>query len=577
MSLIRGILLLALMLTGQSAYAAVTDSKITTSIVACYKAGNDTVAKMFSCSGFWVTPRALTLCFLEADRCPAIPDGLDARRQIEAALGQASGKLDTKLSIDLSNALELPSRQAITECQPVKGEEEFTACVAQKMVTSAVQPILNCAALPKESDRASCLTKGSHPEVAAMIDCVAKKGELLAALKACTDKQAWDKVEAAKSCASKPGASGGDKVGCVLDGLDPKDQELGRCLSGAGGRSATALACIAKSDPEVAKRVKDVECARLAGSDAAQLAACLGIAVGGDAKIAACAAVDRGKVLQCLGDARPELKTAAQAISCVQGGRSASSLVANCSDLVVKDPKTRAALACAAQAGSDSKQLAGCAASSVLPPEIARYAACASTSQGPASFALCAAGPMMNEEWRITAECAVQSGGNPVGFAGCTAGRLTLKEVTQCLSGRSCFGPNNTIVKYYTTTFNDLLHGPGKNNDIVVALDNLKEISGGPNSVINNPGQIFGGNNSIFHNPGQITGGPNSVINNPGQLTGGSNSVINNPGQLTGGSNSVVNNPGQLTGGSNSVVNNPGQLRGGHNSEVNKALRRLGL
>jgi hypothetical protein len=27
----------------------------------------------------------------------------------------------------------------------------------------------------------------------------------------------------------------------------------------------------------------------------------------------------------------------------------------------------------------------------------------------------------MNEEWRIAAECAVQSGGNPVGFAGCTA------------------------------------------------------------------------------------------------------------------------------------------------------------
>jgi hypothetical protein len=68
----------------------------------------------------------------------------------------------------------------------------------------------------------------------------------------------------------------------------------------------------------------------------------------------------------------------------------------------------------------------------------------------------------MNEEWRITAECAVETGGEPFSFAGCTAGRLTLKELTQCFSGGSCFGPNNTIVKYYADAFHDLLHGPGK-------------------------------------------------------------------------------------------------------------------
>src|SRR5262249_7540351 len=94
----------------------------------------------------------------------------------------------------------------------------------------------------------------------------------------------------------------------------------------------------------------------------------------------------------------------------VKGGRDASSLVANCSDFLVKDTKTRTVLACATKAGSDGSKLAGCAASSVLPPEVARYAACAATSRGPTQFALCAAGPMMNEEWRIAAECAVQTG-----------------------------------------------------------------------------------------------------------------------------------------------------------------------
>jgi hypothetical protein len=146
----------------------------------------------------------------------------------------------------------------------------------------------------------------------------------------------------------------------------------------------------------------------------------------------------------------------------------------------------------------------------------------------------------MNEEWRIAAECAVQTGGNPVGFAGCAAGRLTLKELTQCFQGqigKDCFGPNNTIVVALTNAFNDLIHGPGKNNEIVKALDAISEWSGGPNSVVNNPWQLAGGPNSVINNPKQLAGGPNSMINNPGQIWGGENSVVN---QVIGGKNSVV-------------------------------------
>jgi hypothetical protein len=127
----------------------------------------------------------------------------------------------------------------------------------------------------------------------------------------------------------------------------------------------------------------------------------------------------------------------------------------------------------------------------------------------------------MNEEWRIAAECAVQSGGNPVGFAGCTAGRLTIRELTKCFSGQigtDCFGPNNTIVKYLNDEFNDLTHGPGRNNEIVKAIEAIGQITGGPNSVINNPGQLTGGPNSLINNPGQIFGGSGSVFNDPGQV-----------------------------------------------------------
>jgi hypothetical protein len=66
--------------------------------------------------------------------------------------------------------------------------------------------------------------------------------------------------------------------------------------------------------------------------------------------------------------------------------------------------------------------------------------------------------PGMNEEWRIAAECAVQTGGNPVGFAGCSAGRLTLKELENCFNGKGCFGPNNTIVVGLRNAFHDVLY-----------------------------------------------------------------------------------------------------------------------
>ncbi|WP_207768094.1 hypothetical protein, partial [Methylobacterium frigidaeris] len=99
----------------------------------------------------------------------------------------------------------------------------------------------------------------------------------------------------------------------------------------------------------------------------------------------------------------------------------------------------------------------------------------------------------------------------------------TLKEITQCFSGKGCFGPNNTIIKAYTNAFNDLTKGPGPNNDAVVFLNRVRDLAGGPNSLINNPGQLKGGPNSMINNPSQIWGGDSSVFN---QMAGGKNSEV---------------------------------------------------
>jgi hypothetical protein len=84
----------------------------------------------------------------------------------------------------------------------------------------------------------------------------------------------------------------------------------------------------------------------------------------------------------------------------------------------------------------------------------------------------------MNEEWRIAAECAVQSGGQPYATAGCAATRLTVRELTKCFTGKigqDCFGPNNTIVEGVRNVFKIVLEGPDKNNEVVMAVADINE------------------------------------------------------------------------------------------------------
>jgi hypothetical protein len=76
--------------------------------------------------------------------------------------------------------------------------------------------------------------------------------------------------------------------------------------------------------------------------------------------------------------------------------------------------------------------------------------------------------------------------GAPPAFAVCAAGRLTVKELTKCLSAQigtegGCFGPHNTIVEAFATVGHDLgscLSGGaclGPNNEIVKAAKAIEE------------------------------------------------------------------------------------------------------
>lgn len=281
------------------------------------------------------------------------------------------------------------------------------------------------------------------------------------------------------------------------------------CVGGASGKLQTCLAGLA---PKMAQAVADLACLQRAGTSTTSFR-CLAPHLGGDApKFVSCIGDDREKMTECLLGTNPRFKVAVTIYQCATGGTDAGDLIESCSADIIKDPTTRHAVACVARSGGNEGELAGCAAEAIMPPEVARLVGCAASSQGGlTSFAICGAGDLLNEEWRIAAECAVDSGGVPVAFAACTAGRLVVRELTKCFTGGSCFGPNNTVVVGMRDVFHDVTQGPGKNNEIVKAVTTLEQATGGPNSVVNNPGQILGGSGSIFHNPAQLANGLRGV------------------------------------------------------------------
>lgn len=283
-------------------------------------------------------------------------------------------------------------------------------------------------------------------------------------------------------------------------GLRPDELAIYDCFKASGTDPVRQVDCM-KSDPRARKSIDLAQCVQSVQADVTQLLACPGVAT--DPRVAQARAA-----LQCVQGAQEPLDAmtncvkgvppnVADALKCANSAvngdylgclphngkeaRIARCLAAAGSDAVrvmcvTPDvglpPAVQSALGCIASANGDSTAMAICAAGQYLPPEVARVTSCAAGSTGATDFAICASGIAMSPEWRIAAECAATSGGVPVTFAGCTAGRLTIRELGKCLSGKigepgGCFGPGNDIVKAFTTVGSDLTHGLGPNNDIV--------------------------------------------------------------------------------------------------------------
>jgi len=312
--------------------------------------------------------------------------------------------------------------------------------------------------------------------------------QVTAAFKECISVRDSGNVAKAKEC-------------FVSLGLSANEGSLLKCMDASSDPTAKT-GCITDqlggNWPAIATRA---DCARKANGSASALAACFG----GDATALAstyqCAASKTSPLdaaISCSGALSPDVANSLQcarnqsdvngylgclpnlgekekAALCLANASSDAERAGCIASIVPMNPKTALLVGCVAQSNGEAAAMAACAITPDLPPEVAKAAQCASSSTGATDFALCATGSGLNPELRIAAECAVSTGGEPISFASCSAGRLTARELGKCLSGEigkdgGCFGPNNELVKAFNTQINDLLHGPGPNNDIVNVL-----------------------------------------------------------------------------------------------------------
>jgi hypothetical protein len=281
-------------------------------------------------------------------------------------------------------------------------------------------------------------------------------------------------------------AKGGDPKSSLAEcgALPPNASEVVEtvtCIEAAHSDPSRLAECMVRNRPNYRAAVETTLCVSNSGGNSSKLAACAAARVGGTAgAVTQCMVAQESNSrdpLKCVAAVDPRLAGAQKVYNCVKKAGDVGSAIAACSDGLL-DQRTQQAVSCVSHANGDRAALAACAGQAILPGEAGRLAGCAASSQGATSFGVCAISPSINEEWRIAAECAVSSGGEPISFASCTGGRLTIRELTKCIGGKigeDCFGPNNTIRKYYENMFNDLTKGPGPNNEVVKAFQVVGE------------------------------------------------------------------------------------------------------
>ena len=404
--------------------------------------------------------------------------------------------------------------QAASKCaQEAHGSlSELRGCVGSNLISEEVLQCLDQAG----SARAACLMEnGSSEKTKVIMEC-AGQGDSSAIATCVTGKLLGNREQKVLGCIGNPTAM--DALNCIADDR-------------LGDQERIIYACAAKASSVAAMR----SCAGgLMSTEAARYLDCAN--AGNQATAAACIAKqlygpETAKLLECAGSATAAAECAGRKLlgtqeqkylNCAVGSQGSAQNLATCLGSSAMGSRERKLLACATSAGSNEEAVA-CAAGEYMGKNEQMYLNCAVQNQFQmAGTVACALSQQidMNAEMQIAVGCAMTSGGEPMVFATCTAGQLSAKELEKCwahgiATDQGCFGPNNSIRKFYdsindemkkilganseaykmyelyhnnvlapgpnhevvkalNTALNDIKHGPGPNNDVVKVVNKAK-------------------------------------------------------------------------------------------------------
>ncbi|NKL77998.1 hypothetical protein [Rhizobium leguminosarum] len=447
-------------------------------VIDCIRAGHDTVRGMFSCSGLVMTPKIIGSC-LQDGIC-----GVDV--SVEAADAMLS-KLDRTWNQPL--AVETPDLNApwINGCMEQAGNDHvsFENCVDANVIPSKPSVVANCdlsvspdvfgrcviANLPEKlREPASCLLNTTGKKTP--LDCLGfVLPEKLGDIQKCVMATSGNRVQIA--------------VKCFVKTLDDDASKAASCLIGKKLDVNVTMTCLSML-PNLKDAVRKVQCfqksttIKIATTTCAPLfgvklhktvVSCLQkVGVGSDAFLK-CLPQDKDENVQCLRKNHNDLDKAMRCIAiasgyqvallevvqCASSAGQVSDLVIACNVLQLKDMERRV-LGCAFASSGDDTELITCASQLFLNDEQRRILQCALASDGYMSFGLCLLGISLNPEWATAAQCWADTGGEPVAWGSCTAGKLTTSELQKCtrgIGGEGCFGDSNTLVMLYKGMLGD--------------------------------------------------------------------------------------------------------------------------
>lgn len=516
-------------------------------IRACHDGGKaKTPREMYDCSGFLVTPMVRLNCIANG-ACMPTPWKLDKNgmpvTQSDWAMGIAYDKVDTAQHAMLAFARPwVASADDIRNCRNAaekvgtSGADERTVhCLALRMGGKSAELAMTCfkkhpndpvrfsACLPNVKldqaalTQARCILRNDGSDA-----CLKAMGVNLRAIKNCRAATPGNLAATEQCIAALPKAIGpaaecvrtyrGDysaTAHCFVGvGMANTEREKAALKCGVNlvkGSDAVAqkefLKCVGADATKVAQAVDKyqdaVTCLRDPSKDWKVKAKCArdaGIKIPNEVALAQCAAEAKTNVeiAACAGTKDVQKIAAAQECLRQAGGDNTKRALCIAGQLDLPHDQKRV-LQCATTSRNTAEGIV-CVAGPSLPRDVANLASCALSSQGSfAGTAICLAGPSMNAELRIGAECIATSGGEPMSFVGCAGGRLTLKELQQCIAGgfkpeNGCFGENNEILKFYQAQ-EALLRGSLKVLGLETAyqnmLNDLKSGKLGENNEIN--------------------------------------------------------------------------------------------